>query len=102
MSPRASLDVSASVLKAVTGWIGHHRRPLGPACRQRAHPGRAGSSLAASPLGTWNSSPRRRVSITIAYRYLQEALDVIAASVPGLGGVLARADNTGLIFLCPR
>ena len=29
MSHRASLDVSASVLKAVTGWIARHRRRPG-------------------------------------------------------------------------
>ena len=35
MSHRASLDVSASVLKAVTGWIARHRRRPGSRPAQR-------------------------------------------------------------------
>jgi hypothetical protein len=36
MSHRASLDVSASVLKAVTSWIARHRRRPGSRPTQRA------------------------------------------------------------------
>src|SRR3954453_21570081 len=75
---RASLDVSASVLKSVTGWIARHRRRLD----LRTLAGQAG------------------LSIATAYRYLHEALEVIAAHAPDLEDVLAHARATGLPFLC--
>jgi hypothetical protein len=40
------------------------------------------------------------VSIVTAYRYLHEALDVIAAHTPDLDDVLARARAAGLTFVC--
>ena len=40
------------------------------------------------------------VSIATAYRYLHEALDVIAAHAPALGAVLTHARAVGLPFLC--
>ncbi len=40
------------------------------------------------------------VSISTAYRYLHEALDVIAAHTPDLDDVLARANAANLPFLC--
>jgi hypothetical protein len=40
------------------------------------------------------------VSIATAYRYVHEALDVIAAHAPVLGAVLTHARAVGLPFLC--
>jgi len=101
---RASLDVSASVLKAVTGWIARHRRRPGTRPAQRAgtvhgqvvlvlrwlrH--RLDLRLLARDAG---------ISIATAYRYLHEGLDVIAARAPGLHDVLDDARAAGLAFLC--
>jgi hypothetical protein len=76
MSHRAGQDVSAPVLKAVTGWIARHRLDL---------------RLLARDAG---------VSIATAFCYLHEALDVIAAQAPELDDVLARAHADDLPFLC--
>jgi hypothetical protein len=104
MSHRAGLDVSAPVLKAVTGWVARHRRRPGTRPAQRAgsvhtqvvlvlrwlrH--RLDLRLLAQDAG---------VSIATAYRYLHEALDVIAAHAPDLGDVLVRAHADDLAFLC--
>jgi hypothetical protein len=98
------LDVSAPVLKAVTGWLARHRRRPGTRPDQRAgsvhiqvvlvlrwlrH--RLDLRLLARDAG---------LSIATAYRYLHEGLDVIAAHTPDLHDVLARAHDAGLVFLC--
>ena len=41
-----------------------------------------------------------RVSIATAYRYMHEAIDVIADHAPGLPDVLARALREGWAFVC--
>ena len=41
-----------------------------------------------------------KISIATGYRYLHEALDVIAAHAPALGAVLTHARAVGLPFLC--
>jgi hypothetical protein len=80
VSHRASLDVSAPVLKAVTGWVARRRRP-GSRPAQRAGTVHTQVVLVLR----W---PRHRLdvralpgeaglSIATAYRYLHEALDVI-------------------------
>lgn len=104
MSHRARLDVSAPVLRAVTGWLACHRRRPGTRPEQRAgsvhtqvvlvlrwlrH--RLDLRLLAHDAG---------VSIATAYRYLHEGLDVIAAHAPDLRDVLARAHEAGEVFLC--
>ncbi|MBY3556024.1 HARBI1 family protein [Modestobacter lapidis] len=104
MSHRASLDVSAPVLRAVTGWVARRRRRPGSRPAQRAgtvhtqvvlvlrwlrH--RLDLRLLARDAG---------ISIATAYRYLHEGLDAIAAHTPDLHDVLDRAHAAGLAFLC--
>jgi hypothetical protein len=104
VSHRASLDVSAPVLRAVTGWIARRRRLPGSRPQQRAgtvhtqvvlvlrwlrH--RLDLRLLARDAG---------ISIATAYRYLHEGLDAIAAQTPDLHDVLDRAHTADLPFLC--
>src|SRR5215207_10994694 len=104
VSHRASLDVSAPVLKAVTGWIARCRRLPGSRPRQRAgtvhtqvvlvlrwlrH--RLDVRLLAADAG---------IGIATAYRYLHEGVEAIAAQLPDLHDVLDRAHDAGLAFLC--
>ena len=104
MPHRASLDVPAPVLRTVTGWIARHRRRPGARPWQRAatvhhqvllvlrwlrH--RADLHTLARDAG---------VSDATAYRYLHEALDVIAAHAPDLHDVLGAAHAAGLPYLC--
>ena len=104
MSHRASLDMSAAVLKAVTGWIARHRRRLGARPAQRA--GTVHTQVALSlrwlrhRLDLRVLAAAADLSIATAYRYLHEALDVIAAHAPDLHDVLARAHAAGLPFIC--
>ena len=104
MSHRASLDMSAAVLKAVTGWIARHRRRLGARPAQRA--GTVHTQVALSlrwlrhRLDLRVLAAAADLSIATAYRYLHEALDVIAAHAPDLDKVLARARAAELAFVC--
>jgi len=104
MSHRASLDVSASVLKAVTGWIARHRRRPGSRPAQRAGTVHTQVALALRwlrhRLDLRTLAGEAGLSIATAYRYLHEALDVIAAHAPGLDDVLNRAHAAGLPFVC--
>ncbi len=104
MSHRASLDVSASVLKAVTGWIAQHRRRPGSRPAQRAGTVHVQVALALRwlrhRLDLRTLALQARVSIATAYRYLHEGLDVIAAHAPDLARVLADARRSGVVFLC--
>src|SRR3712207_1874950 len=101
---RASLDVSASVLKAVTGWIAQHRRRPGSCPAQRAGTVHAQVALALRwlrhRLDLRTLAADAGSSIATAYRYLHEALDVIAAQAPDLADVLTRARRDALSFLC--
>jgi len=104
VSHRASLDVSASVLKSVTGWIARHRRRPGARPAQRA--GTVHSQVVLvlrwlrHRLDLRTLAGEVGLSIATAYRYLHEALDVIAAHAPDLEDVLAHARAAGLPFLC--
>src|SRR3954467_9907353 len=104
VSHRASLDVSASVLKAVTGWIAQHRRRPGARPTQRAGTVHIQVALALRwlrhRLDLRTLAGDAGLSIATAYRYLHEALDVIAAHAPGLDDVLDRAQAAGLPFVC--
>ena len=104
MSDRARLDVSAPVLKAVTGWIGRHRRRPGARPGQRAATVHSQVSLVLRwlrhRLDLRTLALQARVSIATAYRYLNEGLDVIAAHAPDLAAVLADARRAGVVFLC--
>ena len=103
MSHRARLDVSAPVLKAVTGWIARHRRRPGTRPGQRA----ATVHTQVTLLLRWlrhrldlrTLALQAEVSIATGYRYLHEGLDVIAAHAPDLHDVLDRAHAAGVVFL---
>jgi DDE superfamily endonuclease len=104
VSHRASLDVSAPVLKSVTGWIARHRR------RPRARPAQRAGTVHTQVvlvlrwlrhrLDLRTLAGEAGLSIATAYRYLHEALDVIAAHAPELDDVLDRAHAAGLPFVC--
>ncbi len=104
MSHRASLDVSAPVLKAVTGWVARHRRRPGSRPAQRAGTVHTQVVLVLRwlrhRLDLRTLAGEAGLSIATAYRYLHEALDVIAAQAPALDDVLNRAHAAGLSFLC--
>ena len=104
MSHRARLDVSTSVLKAVTGWIGRHRRRPGTRPTQRAGTVHTQVALALRwlrhRLDLRTLAGEAGLSIATAYRYLHEALDVIAAHAPNLEAVPAGAHAADLPFLC--
>ncbi|WP_448640768.1 transposase family protein [Geodermatophilus sp. URMC 63] len=103
MPHRASLDVSAAVLKAVTSWIARHRRRPGTRPAQRAGTVHAQVALALRwlrhRLDLRTLAGDSGLSIATAYRYLHEALDVIAARLPELHDVLDRAHAAGLPYV---
>ncbi len=104
MSHRASLDVSAPVLKAVTGWIARRRRRPGSRPGQRAGTVHIQVTLALRwlrhRLDLRTLAAEGQLSIAAAYRYLHEALDVLAEHAPDLSDVLARARRGGQPFVC--
>ena len=104
MSHRARLDVSAPVLRAVTGWIARHRGRPGARPAQRAGTVHIQVVLVLRwlrhRLDLRTLAGEAGISIATAYRYLHEALDVIAAHAPDLEAVLAGAHAAGLPFLC--
>jgi hypothetical protein len=104
VSHRARLDVSAPVLTAVTGWIARHRRR--PGSRPAQHAGTVHTQVVLvlrwlrHRLDLRTLAVAGGLSIATAYRYLHEALDVIAAHAPALHDVLERAHAAGLPFVC--
>ena len=104
MSHRASLDVSAPVLKAVTGWVARRRRRPGSRPAQRAGTVHTQVALVLRwlrhRLDLRTLAGEAGLSIATAYRYLHEALDVIAGHAPDLADVLTRARRGALPFLC--
>ncbi len=103
MSHRASLDVSVSVLRAVTGWVARRRRRPGARPAQRA--GTVHTQVALMlrwlrhRLDVRTLAADAGLSIATAYRYLHEALDAIAAHAPALADVLTHARHGALPFL---
>src|SRR3954471_6552125 len=104
VSHRASLDVSAPVLKAVTGWVARWRRRTGSRPSQRAGTVHTQVVLVLRwlrhRLDVRTLAADAGVSIATAYRYVHEGLDVIATHAPDLHEVFARTDDGGLPFLC--
>jgi hypothetical protein len=104
VSHRASLDVSAPVLKAVTGWVAHRRRR--PGSRPALRAGTVHTQVVLvlrwlrHRLDVRTLAGDAQLSIATAYRYLHEALDVIAGHAPDLADVLTRARRGALPFLC--
>ncbi len=101
---RATLDVPASTVRLVSRWLLMHR--LAHDCRpwQRA----ATPYVQAVLVLRWfkDATDLRllardaQVSIATAYRYLHEAIDVIAAHAPDLSDVLAHGLAAGWSFVC--
>src|SRR3954454_1695835 len=104
VSHRASLDVSAPVLRAVTGWIARRRRRPGARPAQRAGTVHTQVVLVLRwlrhRLDLRLLARDAAISIATAYRYLHEGLDAIAAQTPELHDVLDRAHPASLAFLC--
>jgi hypothetical protein len=104
VSHRARLDVSAPVLKAVSSWIARCRRR--PAARPAQRAGTVHTQVVLvlrwlrHRLDLRTLAREVGLSIATAYRYLHEALDIIAAHAPDLEDVLAQARATGLPFVC--
>jgi hypothetical protein len=101
---RATLDVPASTVSQVARWLSayrklHDRRPW-----QRA----ATPFVQAVMVLRWFKNATDlptlardgRVSIATAYRYVHEAIDVIAAHAPDLPEVLAHGLQQGWTFCC--
>jgi hypothetical protein len=95
--------VSAPVWTAVTGWLAPHRRRPGARPAQRAGTVHTHVVLALRwlrhRLDLRTLAGEAGLSIATAYRYLHEALDVIAAQAPELHDVLERPHAAGLPFV---
>lgn len=101
---RASLDVPEATLSTITRWLTDHRRRPGTRPAQRAATARAQALLV---LRWFKDSTKLRIlakdagiGIATAYRYLHEAIDVIADRAPTLADVLARASQEDWPFVC--
>lgn len=101
---RASLDVPEETLTTVCRWLTQHRREPGNRPRQRAATARVQAILV---LRWFKENTKVRIlaldagiSIATAYRYLHEAIDVIAAHAPTLPEILQRAKAEGWPHLC--
>ena len=101
---RATLDVPAGTLRAVTSWLREHRKAHDARPWQRA----ATVYVQAVMVLRWFKDDTDirllardgGVSIATGYRYLHEAIDVIAAHAPQLGEVLAQGLDEGWGFVC--
>src|ERR687890_2397773 len=104
VSHRASLDVSASVLRTVTGWVARRRRRPGARPAQRAGTVHTQVVLVLRWLrhriDVRTLAGEAQLSIATAYRYLHEALDVIAGHAPDLADVLDHTRASGHPFVC--
>lgn len=101
---RASLEVPIETLRAVTGWLRQHRRTHDARPWQRAGTVYVQAVMAlgwfkeATDVAVWARDGG--VSIATAYRYLHEAIDVVAQNAPDLSDVLARALRQEWAFVC--
>ena len=101
---RATLDVPAHTLRTVTRWLTTHRRRTDDRPWQRAATPRAQALLVLR----WFKNATRvhllardaGISLATAYRYLHEALDVIAAHAATLPEVLAAGRAEQWPFVC--
>lgn len=101
---RATLDVPAHTLAVVTRWLTAHRRATDTRPWQRV----ATAGTQALLVLRWFKDATRvhllaadaGISIATAYRYLHEAIDVIAARAPDLHHVLATGLDEGWPYVC--
>lgn len=104
ISYRATLDVPTETVRAVSRWLNTHRKANDTRPWQRA----ATPFVQAVLVLRWFKDATRLpllardagISIATAYRYLHEAIDVIAAHAPELRDVLARALREGWQYVC--
>jgi len=101
---RATLDVPAESLRTVIGWLREHRKAHDIRPWQRAATVYVQAVMA---LRWFKDATDIRllardagVSIATGYRYLHEAIDVIAAHCPDLTEVLQRGRREGWAFVC--
>ena len=101
---RATLDVPAPTVACVSRWLAAHRQAHDVRPWQRAATPYVQAVLA---LRWFKDATDLRllardagISVATAYRYLHEAIDVIAAHVPDLADVLARGAGEGWEFVC--
>jgi len=101
---RATLDVPAATVFQVSRWLAAHRTRHDARPWQRA----ATPYVQAMMVLRWFKEATdlrilardAAVSIATAYRYLHEAIDVIAAHAPDLSDVLAEGLRLGWVFVC--
>ena len=101
---RATLDVPASTVGVVSRWLAAHRKTHDVRPWQRA----ATPYVQAVLVLRWFKERTdlrilardARISIATAYRYLHEAIDVIAAQAPELPDVLAHGLEEEWAFVC--
>ncbi len=101
---RATLDVASETAACVSRWRAAHRRI------HDARPWRRAATPYVQAVLVLRWFRKRtdvdvlardsRISIATAYRYLHEAIDVIAAGVPDLHDVLTRGLDRGWEFVC--
>lgn len=101
---RATLDVPAATARLVSRWLAAHRRAHDIRPWQRAE---TPYVQAVMVLRWFKDATDLRllardagVSIATAYRYVHEAIDVIAAHGPDLPDVLAHGLHEGWAFVC--
>lgn len=101
---RATLDVPASTARTVSGWLSAHRKAHDARPWQRAATCWIQAILALRWFKNKTDLPALArdagISIATAYRYLHEAIDVIAARAPDLDDVLTRCHDHAWPYLC--
>jgi hypothetical protein len=100
----ATLDVPVATLTTLTEWLRRHRRQHDARPEQRAATPRSQALMVLRWMreGTDMKILARdaRVSLATAYRYVHEAVDVIAQRAPDLHEVLERAREQSWTHLC--
>jgi len=93
----AICDVPAETLMIVSGWLAAHRRRIGTRAGRRAATVRVQATLVLrwfrDDASLRQLAGEARLPISTAYRYLHEAIEVIAEQAPDLHDVLEQADN---------
>jgi len=101
---RATLNVPFTTCATVSRWLAAHRRAVDTRPWQRAATCWVQAVLVLrwfkDGTALWLLARDARISQATAYRYLHEALDVIAAHVPDLNEVLAEGREQGWSHVC--
>jgi DDE superfamily endonuclease len=101
---RATLDVPADTVALVSRWLAAHRKTHDRRPWQRAATPYVQAVLVLRWFKDATDLPLlardAKVSIATAYRYLHEAIDVIAGHAPELTDVLAHGLEVGWAFVC--